>query len=159
MGTKKYLDVEDLEVYKRLCQLHIDVCDLTHAWPQEEKYELGSQARRSSNSAPAQLAEKNDDRHIRNKIEGVNRSRGEAGETVHHLYMAKLKGYITNGTYREFQDRYKECIRMLNGLEKTLERKVPEKDRRWQVAEELEVYHANEEKYSRGWPVHIDSEI
>jgi four helix bundle protein len=159
MATKNYLDVEDLEVYRRLCQLHIDVCDLTHAWPQEEKYELGSQARRSSNSAPAQLAEKNDDRHIRNKIEGVNRSRGESGETVHHLYMAKLKGYITNGTYREFQDRYKECIRMLNGLEKTLERKVPEKDRRWQVAEELEVYHANEEKYSRGWPVHTDSEI
>jgi four helix bundle protein len=159
MAIKNYLEVEDLEVYKRLCQLHIDVCDLTHAWPQEEKYELGSQARRSSNSAPAQLAEKNDDRHIRNKIEGVNRSRGEAGETVHHLYMAKLKGYITNGTYREFQDRYKECIRMLNGLEKTLERKVPEKDRRWQVAEELEVYHANEEKYAKGWPVHTDSEI
>lgn len=32
--------------------------------------------------APAQLAEKNDDRHIRNKIEGVNRSRGEAARNV-----------------------------------------------------------------------------
>jgi len=160
---KSYVDVEDLGVYKRLCQLHIDVCDLTHRWPQEEKYELGSQARRSSNSAPAQLAEKNDERHIRNKIEGVNRSRGEAAETIHHLYMAKLKGYITDKIYREFQDPYqdpyKECIRMLNGLEKTLEHKVPEKDRRWQVAEELEGYHANEERYSRGWPVHTDSEI
>jgi 23S rRNA-intervening sequence protein len=60
--TKNYMDVEDLEVYKKLCQLHIEVCDLTYTWPQEEKYELGSQARRSSNSAPAQLAEKNDDR-------------------------------------------------------------------------------------------------
>jgi len=158
MSTKNYLDVEDLEVYKKLCQLHIDVCDLTHVWPREEKYELGSQARRSSNSAPAQLAEKNDDRHIRNKIEGVNRSRGEAGETVHHLYMAKLKGYITDRTYRDFQDRYKECVRMLNGLEKTLERKVPEKDRRWQVAEEIEVYYANDEMYSKGWPVPTDSE-
>jgi len=55
------MDVEDLEVYKKLCRLHIDVCDLTHKWPQEEKYELGSQSRRSSNSDPAQLAEKNDD--------------------------------------------------------------------------------------------------
>jgi hypothetical protein len=92
------------------------------------------------------------------KTKGMNRSRGEAGETIHHLYMAKLKGYITNRTYREFQDRYKECIRMLNGLEKTLERKVPEKDRRWQVAEEAQVYHANDEMYSRGWPVPTDSE-
>jgi four helix bundle protein len=88
------MKVEDLEVYKKLCQLHIEVCDLTHQWPLEEKYELASQVRRSSNSAPAQLAEKNDDRHIRNKIEGVNRSRGEAAETIHHLYVAKLKRYI-----------------------------------------------------------------
>ena len=72
---KSYMDVEDLEVYRKLCQLHIEICDLSHTWPSEEKYELGSQIRRASNSSPAQLAEKNDDRHVRNKIEGVNRSR------------------------------------------------------------------------------------
>jgi len=74
---KGYLEVEDLEVYQKLCQLHIEICDLSHAWPPEEKYEIGSQVRRSSNSSPAQLAEKNDDRHVRNKIEGVNRSRAK----------------------------------------------------------------------------------
>ena len=62
--TKNYMAVEDLEVYIKLCQLHIEVCNLTHIWPQEEKYELGSQARRSSNSSPAQLAEKNFMFHI-----------------------------------------------------------------------------------------------
>ena len=152
------MDVEDLEVYKKLCRLHIEVCDLTHEWPQEEKYELGSQARRSSNSAPAQLAEKNDDRHVRNKIEGVNRGRGEAGETIHHFYMAKLKGYITERTYRDFQSRYKECIRMLNGLEKTLERKVPERERRWQVAEESAVYCVDYESHPEGWPIPAETE-
>jgi len=153
LTLKNYMGVEDLEVYKKLCRLHIDVCDLTHSWPQEEKYELVSQARRSSNSAPAQLAEKNDDRHIRNKIEGVNRSRGEAGETIHHLFMAKLKGYITEKVYLEFRNRYKECIRMLNGLEKTLERKVPERDRRWQVAEESAEFGTNNGPDQQGWPV------
>jgi len=128
--NSNYMDVEDLEVYKKLCRLHIDVCDLTHKWPHEEKYELGSPARRSSNSSPVQLAEKNDDRHIRNKIEGVNCARGEAAETIHHLFMAKLKGYITEKVYLEIRGRYKECIRMLNGLEKTLERKIPEQERR-----------------------------
>jgi len=128
---KTYLEVEDLDVYQKLCDLHIEVCDLTHGWPSEERYELGSQVRRSSNSAPAQLAEKNDDRHIRNRIEGVNRGRGEAGETVHHLFMAKLKGYISEETYLKYKKRYKECIRMLNGLEKSLERHIPEKDRKW----------------------------
>jgi hypothetical protein len=56
VATKSYLDVEDLEVYRMLCQLHIDVCDLTHQWPLEEKYELGSQARRSSNNEVSALA-------------------------------------------------------------------------------------------------------
>jgi four helix bundle protein len=153
--TKNFLDVEDLEVYKKLCQLHIEVCDLTYGWPQEEKYELGSQARRSSNSSPAQLAEKNDDRHIRNKIEGVNRSRGEAAERIHHLYMAKLKEYITEKVYRDFRDRYKECIRMLNGLEKTLERKIPEQERRWRVTEESAMYGSNDEPHFQGWPIDV----
>jgi four helix bundle protein len=153
VATKNYLEVEDLEVYEKLCQLHIEVCDLTHTWPQEEKYELGSQVRRSSNSSPAQLAEKNDDRHIRNKIEGVNRSRGEATETIHHLYMAKLKGYITDIVYNALRDRYKECIRMLNGLEKTLERKIPEREKRWQVSETLGEYGLSDDLLPHGWPV------
>ncbi len=126
-----YMKVEDLDVYQKLCVLHIEICDLAHKWPAEERYELGSQVRRSSNSSPAQLAEKNDDRHIKNKIEGVNRSRGEAAETIHHLYIAKLKSYITDSVYLSYKKRYQECIRMLNGLEKTLEQKLPEKECRW----------------------------
>jgi 23S rRNA-intervening sequence protein len=42
---KAYMDVEDLEVYRKLCRLHIEVCDLSHGWPSEEKYEIGSQVR------------------------------------------------------------------------------------------------------------------
>jgi hypothetical protein len=55
---KTYMDVEDLEVYQKLCRLHIEISELSHEWPLEEKYEIGSQVRRSSNSSPAQLAEK-----------------------------------------------------------------------------------------------------
>ena len=103
MAEKTYMAVEDLAVYRKLCQLHLEVCDLTHQWPAEERYELGSQARRSSNSSPSQLAEKNDDRHVRNKIEGVNRSPGEAGETIHHLYMALLKKYLSQNVFQDYR--------------------------------------------------------
>ena len=149
---KTYLDVEDLQVYQKLCQLHIEICDLSHQWPREEKYELGSQIRRSSNSAPSQLAEKNDDRHLRNKIEGVNRSRGEVGETIHHLYMARLKGYMNDEVYRRYRGRYKECIRMLNGLEKSLERHLPENEHRWRGKEVAPQYEIPGEIVSLGWP-------
>jgi four helix bundle protein len=151
---KGYMDVEDLEVYQKLCRLHIEICDLSHTWPSEEKYEIGSQIRRSSNSSPAQLAEKNDDRHVRNKIEGVNRSRGEAAETIHHLFMARKKAYITAEVYVSFRARYyKECVRMLNGLEKTLERKLPEGERRWVLREHPQAYEDSTELVESGWPV------
>jgi four helix bundle protein len=126
-----YRRLEDLVVHQKLCRLHLDVAEQTHGWPVEEKYELGSQARRSSNSAAAQLAEKYDDRHVRNKVEGINRSRGEAAETVHHLFIAHMKGYATQATYEEYRERYQECIRMLNGMERTLGKQLPEPDRRW----------------------------
>ena len=53
-----------------------------------------------------------------------------------YVDIATLKDYITEKVYLEFRGHYKECIRMLNGLEKTLERKVPEREFRWQLAEE-----------------------
>jgi hypothetical protein len=67
--------------------------------------------------------------------------------------MAKLKGYLTEGLYQEYRDRYKECVRMLNGLEKTLERKIPERERRWQVAEQSAVYGTDNEYCPQGWPI------
>ena len=123
--------VEDLRVYQRLCKLHIEVCARAREWPREERFELAAQVRRSSNSAPANLAEKQSDRHVRNRIEGVNRARGEALETIHHLYIAHLKGCLSPEEYARFSERYQECVRMLNGLERAHERYLPEGQRSW----------------------------
>ena len=127
----EFMRIEDLQVYQKLCDLHLEVCDISNSWPSDEKYELRSQVRRSSNSAPAQLAEKHSDRHIRNKIEGVNRARGEALETVHHLYIASRKGYIEPPIYETYRSRYQECVRMLNGLERKPESKLDPEARRF----------------------------
>jgi four helix bundle protein len=126
-----FMRIEDLLVYQKLCDLHIDVCTLTRDWPPHERFELTGQLHRSSNSSPAQLAEKHSDRHVRNKIEGVNRSRGEALESVHHLYVGMRKGYHSNESYEHYRERYHECVRMLNGLERTLERQLPPSERRF----------------------------
>ena len=55
--------------------------------------------------------------------------------------------------YLEFRERYKECIRMLNGLEKTLERKIPEREQRWQVSEKPTDYGVNDDPLFKGWPI------
>ena len=126
-----FLKVEDLIVYQRLCDLHLEICVLTRAWPAEEKYELASQVRRSSNSSPARLAERYGDRHAKNRVEGVNGSRSEAYETVHHLYIAFRKAYITRDLFEALRGRYEECFRMLNGLEKAFERGLKPSERKW----------------------------
>jgi four helix bundle protein len=62
--------VENLVVYQRLCDLHIEVSDICRTWPAEERYELASQVRRSSTSSPANLAEKHIDRHVKKPHRG-----------------------------------------------------------------------------------------
>ncbi|MEW6374233.1 MAG: four helix bundle protein [Thermodesulfobacteriota bacterium] len=92
MGNRRQIgSYEDLEVYQRLCDLHIEVHELTFTFPKFELYELGSQLRRSSNSAPANLAEGWNNKHINIYLEGINRAQGEIRETRHHLTMAFRK--------------------------------------------------------------------
>ena len=134
-----FFRIEDLNVYVKLCDLHIEVCRLTKDWPTEERFELASQIRRSSNSAPANLAEKHSDRHVKNKIEGVNRARGEALETIHHLYIAVRKGYVAQTTFEQMRASYDECVRMLNGLERTLERQLDPEHRRFNGGQQVDL--------------------
>jgi four helix bundle protein len=48
---------EDLEVYRKLYELHLEICKLSLGFPKFELFELGSQIRRSSNSIAANIAE------------------------------------------------------------------------------------------------------
>ena len=116
---------EDLEVYKKLFQLHLEVNTLTLTFPKFEMYELGSQLRRSSNSIATNLAEGWNNNHIKMYLEGINRAFGELRETKHHLSVAFNKGYITSDAYNSIIERYEECGRMLRGLEKSLQRFNP----------------------------------
>ena len=111
----------DLIVYKRLKKLHMEVHDLTMEFPKHEMYEIGSQLRRSSNSAPANVAEGWNNRHINVYIESVNRALGEVHETEHHLDICLDKKYLKKDRHEYFAKEYDECGRMLKGLLRALE--------------------------------------
>ena len=61
---RKIRSFEDLDVYQKLEELHLEINELSLTFPKFEMYELGSQIRRSSNSAPANLAEGWSNKHI-----------------------------------------------------------------------------------------------
>lgn len=120
-AQKEVRSFEDLRVYTRLVELHLEIHRLTLGFPRYEMYELGSQLRRSSNSIPANLAEGWNNRHLNVYIEGINRSLGELRETTHHLLIAFRKGYLSETTFQSLKDRFAECGKMLRGLQRSLE--------------------------------------
>ena len=83
-------------------------------------YELGSQLRRSSNSAPANLAEGFNNKHTNIYLEGISRAQGEIRETLHHLKIAFQKKYMSEEKLNYFLKEYDICGRMLTNLEKSL---------------------------------------
>ena len=115
--------VEDLDVYKKLFKLALEVYKLTMTFPKFEMYELGSQLRRSSNSSPANLAEGFGNKHTNIYTESISRAQGEIRETKHHLRVAYEKKYIMKEKLEYFINAYEECSKMLYGLERSLESK------------------------------------
>lgn len=122
---KKIESYKDLEVYRELYKLHMEVHNLTLNFPDFEKYELGSQLRRSSNSAPTNLAKGWNNKHINIYLESINRAQGEVQETKHHLSIALDKKYISKEKYEDFITKYNICGKMLTALKKSLERYRP----------------------------------
>ena len=116
----KVTSFRDLRVYQKLKTLHLEVHRESLGFPKIEMYELGSQVRRSSNSAPAQVAEGWGSRHTNMYIEAVNRAMGEVRETQHHLDTAKDKEYLTQERFNELDDGYDHCGRMLERLHQSL---------------------------------------
>ena len=117
------MKIEDLKVYKRLFELSLKVHSLTLEFPKFELYELGSQLRRSSNSAPANLAEGFDNKHTNIYLESISRAQGEIRETLHHLNVARRKDYLQERFLKDMVGEYEECAKMLYGLENSLRRK------------------------------------
>jgi len=117
----KVSKVGDWKVYRRLVELHLRVHDLSLTFPKFELYELGSQVRRSSNSAPANLAEGFNNKHRNIYLESISRALGEIRETQHHLMIAHRKQYVSEPAYQELVQEYNECSRMLRAIERSIE--------------------------------------
>ena len=127
------MKLEDLLVYRKLFKLVLEVHDMTMLFPKFELYELGSQLRRSSNSAPANLAEGFGNKHTNIYLECISRAQGEIRETKHHIRIAEGKKYISHEITIDFIQRYEECSKMLFGLEDSLSKNPLKKDSRFKI--------------------------
>lgn len=116
------MKLSDLQVYGKLCILNQKVYDCSLLFPKFEMYELGSQVRRSANSAPANIAEGFGNKHTNIYLETISRAQGEIRETIHHLQTAAERKYLSKENVEKFKKDYEECSKMLYGLEQGLKR-------------------------------------
>jgi four helix bundle protein len=119
---------EDLEVWKRGCQLAVDVCVSAHAM---KNYGLKDQMQRSAISIPSNIAEGAERDSDGDFIRFLRISKGSCGELRTQLYISERvhkaldQDSITGS--REMIKETREISAMLQGLIRSIESHRPNK--------------------------------
>ncbi len=107
----------DLKVYQKAFKLAMDIFNLTKLFPDEEKFGLTSQIRRSTRSVCASIAEAYRKRkypaHFVSKTTDADM---ENSETQVWLDFSLSCKYIDKKVYQDFKTRSEEIGKMLNHM-------------------------------------------
>jgi four helix bundle protein len=107
---------EDLECWKAAYMLKEYVRKkILPLLPAHEKYELHDQLRRSSRSAPANIAEGWGRFHYKDSIQYMFIARGSLAETLNHSIEARDCSYISEDILKEVRILQENAIKLLNG--------------------------------------------
>ena len=109
-----------LDVWKFAHTLVLDVYKFTSTLPNEEKYGLVSQMRRSAVSIPANIAEGFKRKGQNDKAHFYNIAQGSLEELRYYFILINDLGYKIN--LEEINNRIDQVSRMLSGLIKSVRR-------------------------------------
>lgn len=119
-------DFRSLSVYKKAYELALEVYEMSKSFPNEEKYSLTSQIRRSARSVCANIAEAYRKRIYPNHfISKISDADGECSETLVWLDFSKDSGYISEEKRHNLSTHYKEVGKMLGGMLRNPEKFLP----------------------------------
>ena len=108
---------KDLEVYKKAYELAMKIFELSRNFPNEERFALTSQIRRSSRSVCLNLreawAKRRYEAHFISKLTDCD---GENSETDSSLDFARDCGFITNDQHRALVLMSQEIGKMLGSM-------------------------------------------
>jgi four helix bundle protein len=115
MGEKNQ-GLETLEIWQRAVDYAVEICqNVIPLLPQEEKWALASQLRRSVQSIPANIAEGYGRYQFQERIHFYYIARGSMAETKTHLVLAFRLGYLKNEIYQKSLDELTDLGKMTNG--------------------------------------------
>ncbi len=121
-GMKRINSVRDLEVYKIAFDTAMEIFEISKRFPNEEKYSLTDQIRRSSRSVCANLAEGWRKRRYKavfiNKLSDVAQ---EAAETQTWLEFALRCNYVSEEMFEKLDERYEHVFAMIISMERKVD--------------------------------------
>lgn len=107
---------ERLKVWQKAHQLMLDIHKtLAPLLPKEEKYDLVDQAKRSSKSIGANIAEGAGRFYYMDNVRFCYNARGSLDETLNHLIASKDLGFCPENVYPDLRTQIEEIRRLLNG--------------------------------------------
>ncbi len=116
-----YNSFEDLGCWKEARNLRLFVkTSIISNIPNEEKYSLISQIRRSSRSVGNNIAEGYGRYNFQENIQFCRIARGSLFETLDHAIIALDEGYITQEIFDDLKDIHSKALLILNGYIKYL---------------------------------------
>ena len=110
----------DLEAWQKAIDLVVLVYDVTQTFPQDERFGLTNQVRRSAVSIPANIAEGQGRKHTAEFNHFLAIARGSLLETETHFTIALRLKYVTPEQFQTIRTMTQTTGRLLNGLIRAL---------------------------------------
>jgi len=116
--SSKIKNARDLDVYRMAFEAAMEIFQFTKKFPQEEKYSLVDQIRRSSRSVCSNLAEAwRKRRYIAVFKNNLTDAMQKASETQTWLEFCHACGYIDSTVFNSLDQKYEHILAMLNSME------------------------------------------
>lgn len=109
-----------LKVWKKAHELVLLIYKLTKKFPSEEKYGLVSQMCRAAVSVPANIAEGNKRKGLKDKRHFQVIAEGSLEELKYYLYLTYDLKYIRQEDGKKAMELAREVGRMLHGLKNSI---------------------------------------
>ena len=108
------ISFRDLRIWQKGFKLLNEVYEVTKKFPDEEKFCITQQIRKSANLIIANIAEAHGRFYYKDKIRVIYISRGELEETRSHLLVAKGLGYVSDEKWEYSKKEYEGLLIVIN---------------------------------------------
>lgn len=105
---------QSLIVWQKRHQLVLDIYRKTKDFPEDERFTLTSQMRRSAISITANIAEGYRKMGKKDKLRFFNTAQGSLSETYNYLILSRDLQYISGDEYTAFESKIEEVDKLLN---------------------------------------------